>query len=634
MDLGADILQKRRSASLARVTINRTEAAMLTRKSLLAALLATGASFTVATAHAQFASVFVPELAAIDNALCRPRGTNPSPLVRLAQAAGNEKPRKTSEISPAAPSAAKSVATGGPTDEPVLMSGLGNATLKVTTSSKLAQQFFDQGYRLAWGFNHDEARRAFRKAQQLDPQCAMCFWGEAWVLGPNINSPMDVKAYPPAVEAMQSAQRLAARATPREQALIDALAKRYQPEAPADRAPLDNAYADAMRAVASRFPKDAEVATLYADALMNVAPWDYWESGGRQLRPKVADLVPTLERVLKRNPDHAGAIHLYIHAVEASDNPKRAEPHADRLAKLTPSAGHLVHMPSHIYFVLGRYKDSLALNMRAVQVDEAYIQAHKPSGVYPLGYYPHNVHFVMVSAQMGGDGKAVLASAGKLAGLIPAEVAAEALMLQPIKAAPYFAHAQFADAETIMKLPQPEKNLPYIEAAWRYARGTALAQRNDGQGARRELAEIERILQSTDYKPFDAWKIPAREVTQIAAHVLRARIAQAAKDYDTAVRELEVAIKLQDALPYMEPAYWYYPVRQTLGAVILMKGDTRAARDAFGESLTRTPNNAWALYGLQQAYAREGKKREAKAVEARFRSAWSGGNESIDLERL
>jgi tetratricopeptide (TPR) repeat protein len=514
------------------------------------------------------------------------------------------------------------------------MTGLGNATIKVTTSSKRAQQFFDQGYRLAWGFNHDEARRAFRKAQQLDAQCAMCFWGEAWVLGPNINSPMDPKANTPAVDAMESAKRLAARATPREQALVHALARRYQADAPADRAPLDKAYADAMRAVVSRFPKDAEIATLYADALMNVAAWDYWEPGGKQLRPAVADLVPTLERVLKQNPNHAGAIHLYIHTVEASDNPRRAEQYADRLGKLTPGAGHLVHMPSHIYFVVGRYKDSLATNVRAVQVDEAYIQAHKPSGVYPLGYYPHNVHFVMVSAQMGGDGKTVLASAEKLAGLIPADVASEALMLQPIKAAPYFAHAQFADAGTIMKLPEPEKNLPYIQTAWRYARGVALAQGNDLQGAGRELAEIERIMKSTDYKPFDAWKIPAKEVAQIAAHVLRARIAQAAKDHDTTVRELEAAIRLQDALPYMEPAYWYYPVRQTLGAVMLMKGDARAARDAFGESLARTPGNAWALYGLQQAYAQEGKKREATAVETRFRKAWSGGKDSVELSRL
>src|SRR4029078_3214849 len=261
------------------------------------------------------------------------------------------------------------------TDEPPLMPGLGTATMKITTASVRAQKYFDQGYRLGWGFNHAEALRAFRTAQRLDPQCAMCFWGEAWVLGPNINLPMDANANAPAVAAAQAAQKLAQRTTPREQALIAAMAKRYQAESGADRAPLDKQYAEAMRAGGSRFPKDEELATLYADALMNTSPWDYWQRGGKQWKPACADLVPTLERVLKQNPNHAGAIHLYIHAVEASDHPKRAEPYANRLGKLTPSAGHLVHMPSHIYFVVGRYKDSLAANMRAVKVDEAYIQA-------------------------------------------------------------------------------------------------------------------------------------------------------------------------------------------------------------------------------------------------------------------
>ena len=342
------------------------------------------------------------------------------------------------------------------------MPGLGTATMKITTASVLAQKYFDQGYRLGWGFNHAEALRAFRTAQRLDPQCAMCFWGEAWVLGPNINVPMDANANAPAVAAAQAAQKLAQRTTPREQALIAAMAKRYQAESGADRAPLDKQYAEAMRAVASRFPKDEELATLYADALMNTSPWDYWQRGGKQLKPVVADLVPTLERVLKQNPKHAGAIHLYIHAVEASDHPKRAEPYANRLGKLTPSAGHLVHMPSHIYFVVGRYKDSLAANMRAVKVDEAYIQAQHPSGVYPLGYYPHNVHFAMVSAQMGGDGKTVLASADKLASLIPSEVVSQVMMLQPIKAAPYYAQAQFGDADSIMGIRSLENGGSFV----------------------------------------------------------------------------------------------------------------------------------------------------------------------------
>ncbi|HYC45233.1 MAG TPA: hypothetical protein VED01_07065 [Burkholderiales bacterium] len=603
------------------------------KKALVLAVAAGVFGGSASAPQAQFATVFVPELAAVDGSLCRAPGTAGFPLVRLAQAAPDA-PRKKSEISPAAPSAAQSVSTGAPVEDPPLFEGIGTRSLKITTSSALARKYFDQGYRLAWGFNHDEALRAFRKAQRLDPDCAMCFWGEAWALGPNINSPMDEKAIVPALAAIQNAQKLAARASRREQALIAAMAKRYSAGVNGDRSALDAAYAAQMRQVARRYPQDNEIGTLYADALMNVSPWNYWERGGTRAKAAVAELVPTLERVLKADPDHAGAIHLYIHAVEASANPKRAERYADKLAKLAPNAGHLVHMPSHIYLVLGRYKDSLALNRQAVKVDEAYIAARKPSGVYPLGYYPHNVHFVMVSAQMGGDGKTVLESANKLAGLIPSDVAREVLVLQPIKAAPYYAHAQFGDAASIMALPDPGKELPYIQTAWRYARGVALAQKGDTKAASAELADLHRILETTDYKPFAAWNIPAKEVTRIAAHVLRARIAQAGNDLDGAVRELDAAIKLQDELPYMEPAYWYYPVRQTLGAVLLAKGDTRGAREAFGASLARTPSNAWALYGLREAYARAGLKREAKAVDERFQRAWISGKPAIELSKL
>jgi len=606
---------------------------MHTPKTLLLALAAVGFAGSASAPLAQYSNVFVPELALIDGALCRPPGAGGLPLVRLAQAT-QDAPRKKTGISPAAPTAARSVPLSAPGDEPQLMEGLGTRTLKISTSSQLAQRYFDQGYRLSWGFNHDEAIRAFRKAQRLDPDCAMCYWGEAWALGPNINVPMDAKAGPPALAALEKAKRLAARASKREQALIGALAARYAPDTKGDRAALDAAYAGAMQKVAGTFSTDNEIATLYADALMNVSPWDYWEAGGRKPKTAVAELVPTLERVLKKDPEHASAIHLYIHAVEASDNPKRAERYADKLARLAPGAGHLVHMPSHIYFVIGRYKDSLAANVKAVKVDEAYIAAQKPAGVYPLGYYTHNVHFVMVSAQMGGDGRTVLEAAKKLGSLIPAEAAREALLLQPVKAAPYFAHAQFSDAAAVMALPDPGKDLAYVQTAWRYARGLALVQKGDTRAAAAEVAEIERLVKTTDYKPFDAWKIPAKEVGQIAAHVLRARIAQAGNNLDGAIREMQAAIKIQDALPYMEPAYWYYPVRQSLGALYVLKGDNKAAREAFGASLARTPNNSWALYGLSQAYARDGLKREAKAVDERFNRAWMGEKKKIDLARL
>ena len=470
--------------------------------------------------------------------------------------------------------------------------------------------------------------------QRLDAGCAMCYWGEAWVLGPNINVPMDAKAVAPAVAAIGKAQSLAARTRPNEQALITAMSTRYSADATTDRAKLDVAYAKAMAQTAARFSSDLDIATLYADALMNVSPWDYWEAGGKKLRAQVAPLVDTLQGVLKKRPDHPAAIHLYIHAVEASVNPKRAERYADQLGKLVPGSGHLVHMPSHIYYRIGRYRDSLAVNRTAVKVDENYIARRKPSGVYPIGYYPHNVHFVMVSAQMAGDAPTVIEAAGKLARVIPDDAAREIPLLQPVKAAPYFEHAQFSDVATVLALPDPGASFPYLRAAWRYARGVAQARSGNTAAATEELAEIDRIIASADFKAFEEWKIPAKDVARISSRVLRARIAQVKNNLDGAVTELEAAISIEDTLPYMEPPYWYYPVRQTLGALLVLKGEHQRARDIFRDSLARAPNNGWALYGLAQAYARAGKPREAQAVEERLARAWIGDRRQLDLAKL
>jgi tetratricopeptide (TPR) repeat protein len=462
----------------------------------------------------------------------------------------------------------------------------------------------------------------------------MCYWGEAYVLGPNINVPMDPKASPAALAAAAKAKSLAGKASPREQHLIAAIAARYNADLRLERPQLDEAYASVMAGSADRFPNDPDVLALYAEALMDRSPWDYWEAGGTRLKPVVAPLIETLEKVLKLDPNHVAAIHLYIHAVEASANPKRAEPYADKLAKLVPNAGHLVHMPAHIYYRLGRYKDSLATNQVAVKVDEAYIKEFKPQGVYPLGYYSHNLHFVVVSAQMSGEAQIVVDAARKLSSAIPDEAAKAVPLLVPMKAGPYYAHAQFSDLATILALPDPGAGLPYLQVAWRYARGVAFAQTGSREAARAQLAEIERIVGAADYSAFAAWGIPAKEVGRIAAHVLRARIAQAGNDLDGALRELGAAVALQDALPYMEPPYWYYPVRQTLGAVLLLKGDAQGARDAFRESLAKTPNNAWALYGLKQTFEKQGMSAEAKEAEKYLARAWSGDRKRLDLQRL
>ena len=604
----------------------------MTPKPILAALATAGLIAGASLPDARSDNVFVPELAAIDGVNCRVPQAGNRMLLRLAQASRDGALRKTAMGPVAAAAAAADMRAHN--DDPPLMEGLGTLSLRITTFSSEAERFFNQGYRLAWAFNHDEARRAFRKAQRLDPNCAMCFWGEAWVLGPNINAPMDPKANGPALAALKNAQRLASRTTLREQTLINALAARYSADPNAGRAQLDAAFAAAMREAVAAFPRDNEIATLYADALMNLSPWDYWEAGGARLKAPVAELVDTLEGVLQRRSNHAGAIHLYIHAVEASANPKRAERYADRLVGLMPGAGHIVHMPTHIYYRIGRYKDSLAANRAAVAVDEAYIAREKPSGLYPLGYYPHNVHFLMVSAQMAGDGPTAIAAASKLSQLIPEAAARQFLLLQPIKAAPYFAQAQFSDAAAILALPDPGAEFPYLRSIWRYARGVALASKGRVAAAEAELAGIERIIDSGNFKGFDEWNIPARETAQLAAHVLRARIAQGKHDLDTAQREFETAVKLQDSLPYMEPPYWYFPVRQSLGALLVLRGQTERAREVFGQSLARTPNNAWALFGLSEAYAREGRKREARVVARRFERAWIGETKRPSLATL
>ena len=592
---------------------------------LVLALLAAGVLSGETVPDANSRDAFLPELPA-DGAWCGPSRPMARLPLLLAQA-------KQTEVSPAG-AAAAGRAPPAPTVEPSLMKGLGTHVYRITTSSPEAQRYFDQGLRLAWGFNHAEAIRAFRKAQRLDPQCAMCYWGEAYALGPNINVPMDEKAIAPAVAAAAKARELARRAKPNEQALIDAIGTRYSADPKSERPKLDAAYAEAMKRAAGKFPDDVDIAAIHAEALMVLSPWDYWEPGGAKLKPVVAELVETLEGVLKKDPRHVGAIHLYIHAVEASNDPRRAEPYADRLAKLAPGAGHLVHMPAHIYYRIGRYKDSLATNRVAVKVDEEYIRRFKPEGVYPLAYYPHNVHFVLASAQMSGEGPTVIEAAKKLSSVISDDAARAVLLMQPVKAAPYFAHAQFSDAPTVMALADPGADFPYIRATWRYARGIVLAQKGDVDAAAKELAELESIATTADFRAFESWNIPAKDVSIIAAHVLRARVAQAKKDLDSAVRELEAAVALQDNLPYMEPPYWYYPIRQTLGGVLALKGEHQKARDVFRESLQKTPNNGWALYGLAQTYEKQGMKREAAAVEKHLARAWSGDRKRLDLSRL
>jgi tetratricopeptide (TPR) repeat protein len=529
---------------------------------------------------------------------------------------------------PASPGAADSADTDAP-----LYDDLGVLNYPITTKSPLAQRYFDQGLRLAYGFNHAEARRAFRTAQKHDPDCAMCAWGEALVLGPNINAPMDANALAPALAAVRRAQRNATGTKPHEQALIAAVAARYSDDPKAERAALDAAFADAMGRASAEFPQDDHIRVLYAEALMDLSPWDYWKEGGAKPKGKTQEIVTSLETVLARSPDHPGAIHYYIHTVEASTAPERALPHARRLAATMPGAGHLVHMPFHIYFRVGDYKAALAANKAAVTVDEAYIAKEKPVGIYPLAYYPHNVHSLMASAQMAGDGASAVAAAEKLARIVTADAARSIPMAQPVAVAPFFAHAQFSAPATVLALAAPADDLPFVKAMWHYARGVAYAAQKNVTAAQQEAAAIER-LKATDFSALTAAGVPAPGVLDLAQQVVLARIALAESRLPAARSAFEQAVAMQDKLTYSEPPHWYYPVGQSLGAVLLEMGELNAAEDAFRGSLARAPNNGWALFGLSEVYRRMGRADAAAEVMRRLDDAWAGDRAMLDLARL
>jgi tetratricopeptide (TPR) repeat protein len=518
--------------------------------------------------------------------------------------------------------------------EPPLWDNLGTLSYKITTSNARAQQYFDQGLRLAYAFNHLEAQRAFRMAQKFDPRCAMCFWGEALVLGPNINAPMEPSAIGPAWAAIDKAKALAKHNSPSEKGLIEALSKRYDKNPKADRKRLDEAYAAAMGKLAERFPKDAEIATLYAESLMDLTPWDYWDDHGRKPKRRTAEILNILERVLADHPDHPGAIHYYIHMAEASDRPERAESYADRLAGLMPGAGHLVHMPGHLYYRLGRYRDALEANRAAIEVDEAYVKETGAKGIYAEAYYPHNVHFLMVSAQMAGDGKTALAAAEKLTGVLSDEAVRTVPWVQPVKAAPYFAHAQFSPRETVLKLADPGPEFPYVQAMWRYTRGVAAAAEGAPQDARAELDALTGIAKTADFSGLTEAGIPATDIVRIAQEVLSARIAQAEGDLGNAASAFERAAALQEKLPYMEPPYWYYPVRRSVGALRFLQGDLAGAERELDASLREAPNDAWALWALSEVYRKQGKDSAVADAERRLAKTRADRSDPVRMERL
>jgi tetratricopeptide (TPR) repeat protein len=593
----------------------------MTRKALRIALASAGlltlSGFTSEPATQEY---FDPLLQ--PGAFCGPpQGGQPALLRNLVLAA-----TETAPFQPVPPKPALG-------ETPPLYGNLGNLHWKVATKNRKAQAYFDQGLILAFGFNHAEAQRAFREAQKLDPNCAMCFWGESLILGPNINVPMMPEANAPALAALEKARELAKSAPAKEQALIEALSKRYSADPKMERAALDKAYAEAMKDVAARYAKDDTVLTLYAEALMDTQPWDYWEAAGAKPKGNAAEIVKALETVLARNPRHAGAAHLYIHAMEASTKPEKALPYANHLGALVPGAGHLVHMPAHIYYRVGMYKESLAANKRAIGVDERYFATSPSDPLYKAAYYPHNIHFVMVSAQAGGDRATALEAADKLEASIPDEVAKMFAILQPVKAAPFTTRARFSESDAILKLPAPSQDLLLVTAMYHYARAVAYASRKDAAGAKSEIDALAK-MEGADFKAFGEWGIPAKEIVQIARLVSVGRLADAQGNLDAAAKAYEDAIFIEDTLSYMEPRYWDFPVRQALGSVRLRQGRLDDAEKAFRDSLAQVRNSGWALAGLAETYKRKGDAKAERATRAAFSRAWFGEKAGPDVARL
>jgi len=518
-----------------------------------------------------------------------------------------------------------------------LLEGLGDYSMPVSSEHPEVQRWFDQGLMLAYGFNHDAAERSFLKAAELDPECAMCWWGAALVLGPHVNSGMEPANVPIAMDRIRRAQQ-ASGANGRERAYIQALAARYAADPGEDRRPLDEAYAASMGQLVAQYPDDLDAATMHVEALMDLQPWDYWDAEGNP-RGHTAEIVSRLEAVMARNPDHAGALHLYVHAVEASNAPERGVAAADHLRTLIPGSGHLVHMPAHIYARVGRYHDAVIANQVAIAADDAYLAACRPRpGVYPLGYVPHNHHFLWFAATMEGA-SAIAVDAARATSERTSD---PQLMrtpgfeaMQVFSLTPLFTAVRFGHWDEIAAMPRPADDLPYLVAMWHYAQGIAAANQDKLEDAKTHHAQLLTAASDAGIEQMKVWdRYSVINGVRIAERQLAADIARAQKDYATAAGALREAVVFEDEIPYDEPPGWHAPVRQKLGAVLLQAGDAAAAETTFREELRRNPENGWSLYGLEQSLRAQGRGKEADEVAGRVARAWANADVELSVAAL
>lgn len=516
-----------------------------------------------------------------------------------------------------------------------LFDGLGEHRHPISTRNKEAQRYFEQGLMLLFNFNHKEAIRSFRAAAELDPQCAMAHWGESFAYGAHVNAPMDDASVAPAWTALQEAIKRKSHASPRERAYIDALAQRYAaPAAAQDRAALNAAFARAMRAVADAYPDDHDAATFYADAVMNTTPWDYWQAG-KTPKPEIAEAIRRIEQVMARAPYHPGANHLYIHLIEAGPEPARALPSADRLRRFAPAAGHLVHMPSHIYLRVGQYQDAVEANEEAARADRRYIASCQVQGFYPGVYYPHNLHFLWYAYLFQGRAEPSLEAARQVASYALTPLCGTPVYEKPrFTWLPMVTLLRFGRWDDVLALPEPPAEQPYDRAIWRYARARAFATKRDAAAAQREAAALEQLSDSAAVKAVDNPGFPASPTLVVARHLAAASVAQARGDREERLAALRRAVDAERTLPYMEPSFWWYPTRQTLAAALLETGRAADAEQEFRADLQEFPRNGWSLFGLAQSLRAQKQDDAAALVEAEFTQAWSKSDVKLQLDWL
>jgi tetratricopeptide (TPR) repeat protein len=512
-----------------------------------------------------------------------------------------------------------------------LFNDLGNHHHPVTTSSALAQNYFDQGLRLVYAFNHDEAERAFREAARIDPKCAMAWWGVAYALGPNYNLPIDAARHAKAVEAVHKAQDVESSASEAERAYITAIARRYSSDPKAERATLDRAYVAAMKELSLRYPEDNDAAVLYAESLMDLKPWQLWTHDGKP-QEGTLEILKILEGVLSRDPIHPGANHYYIHAIEASPDPEKGLASAERLKSLVPGAGHLVHMPAHIFIRTGDYNGAIDANAKAARADEAYFARSRSDGVYTMMYYTHNFQFLAAAAGMTGQSGKALESAAKavsnVASMAGHDPAAEYVLPWSI-----YAMARSSKWDDILAYPQPSTSTPATLAFWRYARGQAYLAKSDLNAARLERKEFEAAKLNV---PQDLMLNTnrAQDLLSIATEVFAARFASATGDSKSAIDHWKKAVEVQDALIYDEPPAWYYPVRESLGGEYLRSKQYGEAEKTFRRDLEINPNNPRSLLGLSEALRGQAKNTEAEEFHQRFEKEWKDADVPLNVTNL